>query len=159
MNTLNHTCADLALCQWRNPACDTCPNTTAPLAVPAPAPAPAPALGAVSTAPSMERLDEAPTWTQVFKSWLPSRDACWGTALFVALFATYACIQNSDDAATTAELARAQQLGYHKGYNTGSSAGLKAAHNACVIKMHINPNNCDWILSNAMVAYADEVKP
>jgi hypothetical protein len=154
MNTHDHTCADLGLCQSRNPACDICPNKTAPLA----APAAAPELGAVRTTPTIELLDEAPTWTQVFKSWLPKRNDCWGVALVVVLFAIYSWQQNADDAAATAELAKAQQLGYHKGYNTGSSAGLKAAHKACLIKMHINPSHCDWILSNAMVAYADEVK-
>jgi hypothetical protein len=128
-----HNCQDLGLCQWRDPACDTCPNKTAPLA--------------------------APTWAQVFRSWLPSRDACWGTALFVALFATYAWTQNADDAAATAELAKAQQLGYYKGYNTGSAAALKAAHTACEAKLSINPSTCDWLLTNAVVAYADEVQP
>jgi hypothetical protein len=157
-----HDCQTLGLCQWRDPACHTCPNKTAPLTAPTqavlnPLPTGEGRVRAAASGDSIESTDEAPTWTQVFKSWLPSRDACWGTALFVALFATYAWTQNADDAHATAELARAQQLGYHKGYNTGSAAALKAAHTACT--RAVAEKTCDTVLENTVVAYADEVKP
>jgi hypothetical protein len=85
-------------------------------------------------------------------------DFFWGLGLTLAVAFTYAWVQNDDDAAMMVELARAKQQGYHAGYSKGSSAGLVAAHEACKVKMHINPTNCDWILSNAMVAYVDEVQ-
>ena len=148
MNTpttpFKRSCQDLGLCQWRDPACDTCPNKASPLTH--------------HDTTTTERVDDAPTWWQVFQSWLPSRDAAWGAALFVALFATYAWTQNADDAAATAELARAQQLGYQKGYNKGSSEGLKAAHKTCHQRTTLT-QHCDWLLANAVVAYSDEVQP
>jgi flagellar biosynthesis/type III secretory pathway protein FliH len=94
----------------------------------------------------------------MMKSTMALSDMVWGLGLTFAVIFTYAWVQNADDDAMKVELARAKQQGYHAGYNKGSSAGLVAAHKACVNKMHISLNNCDWILSSAMVAYADEVQ-
>lgn len=67
-------------------------------------------------------------------------------------------LQNSDAQWRETDLAAAQTKGYHAGYNQGSSAGLVAAHSACISKLLVNPTSCDWLLANAVVAYADEVK-
>jgi hypothetical protein len=56
-----------------------------------------------------------------------------------------------------AELA-ASKAAYAKGYNKGSSMGLVAAHTACTAKLEAIPASCDWLLANAVVAYADEVR-
>ena len=52
----------------------------------------------------------------------------------------------------------ASKAAYAKGYSKGSSMGLVAAHTACTAKLEAIPASCDWLLANAVVAYADEVQ-
>ncbi len=67
--------------------------------------------------------------------------------------------QGSDAKWAAHEAAQAAgKAAYAKGYSKGSSMGLVAAHKACEVKLSENPSTCDWVLTHAVVAYADEVQ-
>ena len=50
----------------------------------------------------------------------------------------------------------ASKAAYAKGYNTGSGAGLVAAHKAC--ESYLRLNHCDQVLASAQVLAASEVQ-